>query len=121
MIQPLNDENYPLLLTQDGPLVLYKHSHRCPISAGAQRRLRTFALEHPAVPVYEVNVIDQRDLSQQIAADFGIDHQSPQAFLLQRGRVVWHDSHGAITGGAVEDALADLDGADLDGADRVGA
>ena len=112
MLQPLDAADYPALLTQEGSLVLYKHSHRCPISGGAQRRLRTFALEHPEVPVFEVNVIDQRDLSQQIAADLGIQHQSPQAFLLQRGRVVWHDSHGAITGGAVEEALADLDGAD---------
>ncbi|MEM6784728.1 MAG: bacillithiol system redox-active protein YtxJ [Bacteroidota bacterium] len=120
MLQALDAVDYPALLTQDGPLVLYKHSHRCPISAGAQRRLRTFALEHPEVAVYEVNVIDQRDLSQQIASDFGIEHQSPQAFLLQRGRVVWHDSHGAITGGAVEEALADLDGATHE-SDRVGS
>ncbi|MEM8559720.1 MAG: bacillithiol system redox-active protein YtxJ [Bacteroidota bacterium] len=105
MIQPLAADDYPALLVADGPLVLYKHSHRCPISAGAQRRLTTFALEHPTVPVYEVNVIDQRDLSQQIAADLGIEHASPQAFLLVGGHVVWHDSHGRITGSAIESAL----------------
>jgi bacillithiol system protein YtxJ len=105
MIQPLDDADYPALLQRDTPVVLYKHSHRCPVSSGAQRRLEGFAETHPDVPVYEVNVIRQRALSMQIADDFDVRHESPQVFLVVDGRAVWHTSHGRITAQAVEDAL----------------
>ena len=53
--------------------------------------------EHPAVPVYLVDVITQRPLSRAIAAHLGIRHESPQAILFREGRVTWHASHDDVT------------------------
>jgi bacillithiol system protein YtxJ len=57
--------------------------------------------EHPAVPVYVVDVIAQRLLSREIAACFGIRHESPQAILFRGGRVAWHASHYDVTAAAL--------------------
>jgi bacillithiol system protein YtxJ len=36
-------------------------------------------------------------VSDQVAARFGIRHETPQAILLREGRVVWSASHFRIT------------------------
>jgi bacillithiol system protein YtxJ len=88
------------------PVFLLKHSTRCPISAGAHSRYTRFAEAHPDVPCRIVLVVEQRALSQQIAAATGVAHQSPQALLFVDGQCVWHISHGNITEHALADALA---------------
>ena len=48
------------------------------------------------IPVYWVNVREQRELSNWVAAQYGVRHESPQLILLRDGvvRKVWN--HGAI-------------------------
>jgi len=77
--------------------ILFKHSPRCPVSAEALTEIEEFARRQPATPVYLVDVLAQRPLSQRIAADLGIPHESPQAILLQRGKPLWHGSHYEVT------------------------
>lgn len=90
-----------------GRAIVFKHSSTCPISAAARDRFLAW-LEgaDPALPVYEVLVIEDRPLSQRVAADLGIEHQSPQAILLEDGKALWHASHWAITKESLDTALA---------------
>lgn len=90
---PLNStESFEALL--DAPLVVvYKHSTRCPISLLAADEVQQFEEEHPTVPVYAVDVHDDRALARHIAAALAVTHQSPQAIVLAGGRVAWHGSH----------------------------
>lgn len=76
--------------------VLYKHSDRCWMCALAIRQVRRFAKSNPETPVYQVNVIEGREISNALAQSLGIPHQSPQVMVLNAGRVVWHDSHFGI-------------------------
>ncbi|GMR12005.1 MAG: hypothetical protein BMS9Abin29_0192 [Gemmatimonadota bacterium] len=76
--------------------VLYKHSNRCWVCFLAIRQVRRFAESNPGTPVYQVDAIEGREVSKTIAQSLEIPHQSPQAFVLNSGRVVWHDSHFGI-------------------------
>jgi bacillithiol system protein YtxJ len=38
-----------------------------------------------------------RALSNQVAQDFGVIHESPQVILVREGKVVYHESHYGIS------------------------
>lgn len=81
--------------------VLFKHSTRCPVSAYAIGEVMDFAGTHPEWPVYVVRVIEQRTLSDETAERLQVRHESPQAFVLHRGRLCWHGSHNEVTAEAL--------------------
>ena len=85
--------------------LVFKHSTRCPVSSAAWRELAAFRKAHPEAVVYVVHVGEQRGPSNGDAAQTGVRHESPQAILLENGRVAWHDSHEGITSDALEGLL----------------
>ena len=93
-----------------GAVLLFKRSPSCPTSFAAEDIFRDFVKKLPAskdLRVMMVDVINSRPISQRIARDTGITHESPQAMLLSRGHnIVWHASHMNITSDALADALA---------------
>jgi len=104
MITPCRDENEFEQMVRDSAeqlVILFKHSTRCPISARAHAEFTRFAEEHPKITCREVLAIEQRPLSQHIAGQTGVAHQSPQALLFSGGSVVWRASHYDITAGAL--------------------
>ncbi len=48
-------------------------------------------------PIYLLDLISYRDVSNQIASNLGIEHQSPQLILIKEGRAVYDASHSAIS------------------------
>lgn len=91
-----------LLLEQSGkkPVVIFKHSTTCSVSAGAYAQMAGLKDE-----VALVEVQSARDISREIAISTGIEHQSPQVIILRHGKPVWHTSHWDITKETVEKAL----------------
>jgi bacillithiol system protein YtxJ len=55
--------------------------------------------------IFLVDLIKYRDLSNHIANRLNIKHESPQAFLIKNGMVVWSASHNAISVKALESYL----------------
>jgi len=56
-------------------------------------------------------VIQQsRDLSNLIARETAIRHESPQVILFRGGQAVWSASHGGITLEGMRTALAEAQG-----------
>jgi len=89
------------------PLLLFKHSTRCPISARALRETELWLSENPGrVHACRILVVENRPVSNFVAEQLGVRHESPQAILLWEGRVVWHASHLSIRGDALDAALA---------------
>lgn len=86
------------------PVVLFKHSTTCPISAGAYRQLSQLSGD-VAGEVALVVVQSARALSRRVAEQTGIQHESPQAIILRKGQAVWAASHFDITAEAVERAV----------------
>ena len=96
-------------IAADQPILLFKHSTRCPISAAALKRTEAWLTQQAAAPpFYLIKVIESRGLSQEIARRFAVEHQSPQALLIYRGAVRWHASHGAIQAAALDEAVSRL-------------
>lgn len=85
--------------------LLFKHSTACSVSAKSFREYEAFRAAWPEVPTGWIDVVADRAWSQHVAAVTGVHHESPQALLIRKGRVVWHTSHGAITRAALADAV----------------
>ena len=84
------------------PVLLFKHSTTCPISAAAYQQMLGVEREASLVVVQKA-----RDLSREIETRTGVRHESPQALILRDGAVVWSASHWNITADAVTRALGD--------------
>lgn len=87
--------------SQSEPVVLFKHSTTCPISAHAHREMERFT----DADVNLVIVQRARELSGEIERRTGVRHESPQAMVLRAGAVVWNASHYDVTAEAVKEAL----------------
>ena len=87
------------------PVLLFKHSTACPISARAYRQM-----EDVKTPVSIVVVQKNRDLSRAVEERTGVRHETPQALVLRNGRAVWNASHYDITADVVEQAVKNAEG-----------
>ncbi len=63
---------------------IFKHSTTCPTSARAAQEIGRAVT---SLPVFQVNVREQRDLSNWIAETYGVEHESPQLLLIRGGKV----------------------------------
>ena len=82
---------------------IFKHSTRCSISSMAASRLkREWDLDFP---IYYLDLITYRSISNQIATDFGVTHQSPQFLVIKNGKCVYHASHNSISVDKVRKAI----------------
>lgn len=76
------------------PCLILKHSTRCPISSIAMRRLEaSWDLKDGEVDTYYLDLIQYRSVSDFIADQFGVPHESPQALLIKEGVCVHDASH----------------------------
>ncbi|WP_042201428.1 bacillithiol system redox-active protein YtxJ [Paenibacillus camerounensis] len=89
---------------QPGKKLLFKHSTTCPISAKAHEEFQAY-VQSSETPAAIVHVIEDRPVSNQIAEEFGIKHESPQIFLLDGSDVSWNTSHWKITRSAIKEAV----------------
>jgi bacillithiol system protein YtxJ len=107
IVDLLQDHDLEQLLdrSKTNPVLIFKHSTQCPISTQAYEEFTDFVEGVENLMCGAVLVIENRRLSNAIAARFGIRHESPQALLIKDGRVVWHASHWSITADSLKDAL----------------
>jgi bacillithiol system protein YtxJ len=89
-----------LARSHDEPVILFKHSSMCPISSAAYSEMSRVPNDVSLVVVQQA-----RDVSREIEARTGIQHESPQAIILRNGRAVWNASHWSIKADAIEDAF----------------
>lgn len=81
----------------DVPVLVFKHSTRCSISRMALRNFeREYAIEDGKLKPYFLDLLEHRDISNEIAAKFGVTHQSPQVVLIKDGKAVYDASHSDI-------------------------
>lgn len=81
--------------SKETPQVIFKHSTRCSISSMVKNRLEKG--EQPQnIDFHYLDLIQYRTLSNKIASDFHIHHESPQVITLINGEPVFNESHSAI-------------------------
>jgi bacillithiol system protein YtxJ len=86
--------------SKDRPVVIFKHSLTCSISAAAYEQMAEFAGEVALVEVQRA-----RELSAEIEKRLKVAHESPQVIVLSNGKVAWNASHFRITADAVTEAV----------------
>jgi bacillithiol system protein YtxJ len=78
------------------PVVIFKHSTRCSTSTMARMRL-----ERDPVPAntsfYFLDLIRYRSISNRVAEDFSVHHESPQVLVIRNGECIYEDSHNGIS------------------------
>ncbi len=89
-----------------GYSLIFKHSTRCSISMMAKRRFEMDWEAFPAdMPLYFLDLIRYRDISNQVAQLFQVHHESPQLLLIKNGECILDQSHGGIS---VEEAVGEI-------------
>ena len=104
-MRPVQDERELERAFEEPWALVFKHSTRCPVSTAAHREVAEFRRRHPGAAIYVVHVVEQRPLSNALAARTGVRHESPQAIVLAEGKVLWSDSHEGVTADALEALL----------------
>lgn len=95
-----------LAMSHDKPVMLFKHSTRCPISSMALNRIESewdFS-QDKIVPFY-LDLIRHRDVSNAIASKLNILHASPQMIVVKDGKSVMDASHSEIRASLVTELV----------------
>ena len=77
------------------PQVIFKHSTRCSISSVAKNRLERSS-QPDEIDFYFLDLIKFRAMSNKIAEDFKVYHESPQILLIKNGKCIYDESHSGI-------------------------
>lgn len=105
-LQSVDQLDEVLSTSGTGPVLLFKHSYTCGVSAEALDELIAHLNERDhSVPVAMITVQTHREVSNAAAARLGIRHETPQALLVRDGRVVWSASHFRVTSNSVDQAI----------------
>lgn len=90
-----------------GYSLLFKHSTRCSISLMAKKK---FEFEGDSIPentpVYFLDLLKNRPISNAIVEIFGVYHQSPQLLLIKDGECIFDASHGEISAEEAAEQMA---------------
>lgn len=78
------------------PQLVYKHSVRCAVSSVVKSRLERAAAPAEDIDFYYLDLIHHRSVSNKIAEDMRIQHESPQVLLIKDGKCIYNESHTAI-------------------------
>lgn len=105
-ISGIDELEHMLAESRMRPVLLFKHSYTCGVSAEALDEVRAHIEEHTSGVRYAmVTVQTHRDVSNAIAARLGVRHETPQAILVRDGRAVWNASHFRVTASEVGRAI----------------
>ena len=94
-------------LSFERPVVIFKHSTRCSISRMAWNQFqKRFNISDDKMVVYYLDLIEYRSISNAIADDFEVQHQSPQILVIKDGVSVFNASHENIDAKVLEEFVS---------------
>ena len=80
------------------PVVLFKHSTRCIISRTVLKQFDAdFQFPEEKIDWYLLDLLNHRDLYNEIASRYNVIHQSPQIIVIRNGKAVFNESHDGIS------------------------
>jgi bacillithiol system protein YtxJ len=84
-------------MQSDQAVWLFKHSNTCSFSASKREVFDHFIAAGNTLPAGRIVVQEYRDVSNHVAEQLGVRHETPQALLVVGGQTVWNASHTGIT------------------------
>lgn len=101
-----SQEQLQNIIDSEGYSVIFKHSTRCSVSMMAKRRFEHDWGEIPeGTPLYYLDLISHRDISNAIANAFNVHHESPQLLLIKGGECIYETSHSEISAEDLSDQI----------------
>jgi len=76
--------------------LVFKHSTRCGISSMAKKQFENSWENMENVELWYLDLLNHRDISNQIAEDTKVMHQSPQVVVMKKGELLHDASHHSI-------------------------
>ena|SRR5262249_45810795 len=108
-LRTLEELDQALTESAERPVLLFKHSLTCPISARAFQEFQTYLEAADSRVAYKlITVQNARQVSGSAADRLGVTHQSPQAILVRNGASVWSASHFDITSESIGRAVGEF-------------
>jgi bacillithiol system protein YtxJ len=79
------------------PVAIFKHSTRCGISSMVIRQFeRSYEIPEGQMELFYLDLLNYREVSDEVAARFQVWHQSPQLIVIKNGTAVHDASHHSI-------------------------
>jgi bacillithiol system protein YtxJ len=92
----LGQLNEIIFISNEKPVAIFKHSTRCSVSRMALKQFENEFNSADKVTPYFLDLIAYRDISNAIADQFGVVHQSPQLIVIKDGKAIYNVSHSDI-------------------------
>ena len=90
-------------VSQNKPVVLFKHSTRCSISRFALKQFdNEYHFTEDQMDWYLLDLLNYRELSNVIESRYDVTHQSPQIIVIKKGKAIFNTSHDAIDAGELK-------------------
>lgn len=80
----------------DKPVLIFKHSTRCSVSRMVLRQFENEFDKEEKITPYFLDLLEHRNVSNEIADRFGVIHQSPQVIVVKDGKAIYNTSHSDI-------------------------
>lgn len=97
MLTDLGQLNELIELSHQQPVLIFKHSTRCSISRFALKNFENeYDFAEEDLQPYFLDLLEYRNVSNEIANRFNVMHQSPQILLIKQGKCVYDESHDGI-------------------------
>ena len=78
------------------PVLIYKHSSRCSLSSLVLQRIEG-EVPPPDLHFYFLDLVRFRNISDSVAEQYAVFHESPQILLIKNGECVYEESHYSIS------------------------
>lgn len=99
-ISILMDQSYQV------PCLIFKHSTRCSLSSLVKFRLENkWDFSQEEIVAYYLDILSSRQLSNEVAEKFSVQHESPQILLIKNGQCYFEASHLEIAVGEIRSNL----------------
>ena len=102
-----NIDDLSLIIEQSKkrPQAIFKHSTRCSISSMAKGRLERSG-KSDNFDLHYLDLIKHRDISNAVAEQFDVQHESPQIIVIKDGKCVYDESHSGISMEELEEQVS---------------
>lgn len=78
------------------PQLIFKHSTGCGISRMVLKQFTQIFPKEIEVDLYYLDLLQYRTISNEVAQQFDVIHQSPQVLIIKNAQVIQDASHGQI-------------------------
>ncbi len=97
-----------LAASQTTPQLIFKHSTRCSISSMVLNRFENSELfRSETISCWFLDLIAYREISNMVAAETEVWHESPQCIVIDKSKVIYAESHGAIDAKVIQQLILD--------------